>query len=494
MAIHRFSRAFAAGCAAMAFSVPSRSASAVADSSGSVNDGHGKEWRQLTETTGLSWDQVVQACPHDGVTPAEGPSGGRDLTGWIWATEEQVEQLFGYWAPGILDSPSLSVAGPEYLTPAAQFQSVFQLTQHLKGSPTYQESFDFRSVTGWVANSDGSVEPGDGRVMMNADGIFPTASFSIADVAPGAQTTRGVFMWRPTGLDTGGVHANDDAGQTLTPYGGATLNVLANDWIAGARPNATSVEVTQISPASTELALLSDGSVVVATGTGIGTHTLDYKISEVANPANSSEATVSITVRSFPITASNDEGFASFAAGGTPVGNVLSNDTLGGVQALSAGVRLSLVSSSHPGITLNQETGAVEVSPKTPHGTHTVTYQICERANPFNTAQATVTLLPRPIHAVNDSSRLNSKTGGSSPSVLGNDWLSGERVNPATVKLTLLSPLPKGISFNAATGVFTVAPKTESRRHTLVYRISEAASPANSDEASVTLELSGRSR
>src|SRR5438034_6518706 len=30
-----------------------------------VDDVHGKEWRQLTETVGLSWDQVAQVCPQD---------------------------------------------------------------------------------------------------------------------------------------------------------------------------------------------------------------------------------------------------------------------------------------------------------------------------------------------------------------------------------------------------------------------------------------------
>ena len=51
-----------------------------------VDDGQGKEWRQLTETVGLSWTQIAQTCPQDGASPCSGLTGGRDLTGWTWAT------------------------------------------------------------------------------------------------------------------------------------------------------------------------------------------------------------------------------------------------------------------------------------------------------------------------------------------------------------------------------------------------------------------------
>ena len=42
---------------------------------GAVDDGHGHEWRQLYETTGLSWNDVAAVCPRDGSTPCEGSSG-----------------------------------------------------------------------------------------------------------------------------------------------------------------------------------------------------------------------------------------------------------------------------------------------------------------------------------------------------------------------------------------------------------------------------------
>lgn len=461
---------------------------------GGINDGNGKEWRQLTETTGLTWAQVAQIAPQDGVTAATGAVGTRNLTGWVWATEAQVATLFAAWVPDILNSPTLTVAGPGYLTPAAQFQSVFLLTQHVKGCPTYQPCFDFRMVAGWAARSDASQIPAEGAVIVSADDFMPTASFQVQTANGNASPAIGVFLWRPTGLHTGGIHANDDVGQSPSPFGGTAVNVLANDWLAGARPTAATVALSQVSAATPGLSLLSDGSVAVAAGTAAGVHTLNYRIASLANPGLTDEATASITVRSFPIVAVADQGYAAFAAGGTPVANVLANDTLGGQPATTTVVRLNQVSSTSPGLSLNVSTGAIQVAPGTPHGTHTLVYSITELANPLNVAQATVTIRPSAIDAVNDSARGSSKTGGTViASVLANDWFNGARATTAQVSLSLPAPLPKGITLNLSTGAVVVAPKTSSGTYVFKYRLTEIASPANFDEATVTLDLSGKS-
>ncbi len=458
------------------------------------NDNNGKEWRQVTETTGLSWDQVAQACPRDGLTPAVGSINNRTVEGWVWATDNQVAELFSLWAPLILTSPNHSVAGPEYLIPAGYFQSVFSLTAHFKGCPTYQPCFDLRLVEGWVAQPAESNTPLKGSVAVDAEGIFPTAGFSIAPAAGTASPYIGIFMWRPTGLNTGGIYANNDFGYSPSPSGGIALNVLANDWLAGAHPTSATVTVTQFTAAIPGITLLADGSVSVDAGTPAGTYAFGYQISEIANPANSDDALATITVRSYPILAVADQGSVSFAAGGVAVPNVLANDKLGGLPASLSVVSLTEVSSTNSGISLNLATGAVQVSPGTANGTYTLVYKITELANPANSSQTTVTIRPYSIDAVNDYARGSSKTGGTViASVLANDTFNGVRATTSQVSISLPAPLPKGITLNLTTGAVIVAPKTSSGTYVITYRISEIASPANFDEATITLDLSGRS-
>ena len=71
----------------------------------------GREWRELFETTGLSWSQVASVCPTDGETPCSGTVGGRNLTGWTWATASQVRDLMDDHAPGLETAEPPVVSG-----------------------------------------------------------------------------------------------------------------------------------------------------------------------------------------------------------------------------------------------------------------------------------------------------------------------------------------------------------------------------------------------
>jgi hypothetical protein len=69
-------------------------------------DSLGREWRQVVGSTSRSWNEFASACPTDGVTPCNGLAGGLDVTGWIWATDAQVTELFAEFVPEILTNPS----------------------------------------------------------------------------------------------------------------------------------------------------------------------------------------------------------------------------------------------------------------------------------------------------------------------------------------------------------------------------------------------------
>ena len=85
----------------------------------------GWEWAQVTDTTGLTWDQISGVCGIDGVSACSADIGTKGLGGWTWATSLQVLSLFA-------DSTDLTPAqlqdGDEDLvnsTWAPQFLSLF---------------------------------------------------------------------------------------------------------------------------------------------------------------------------------------------------------------------------------------------------------------------------------------------------------------------------------------------------------------------------------
>jgi len=55
---------------------------------------NGREWLQPDLFIGLTWNQINAACP-DGV--CNGLLAGRDVTGWTWATIQDVAALFNYY-------------------------------------------------------------------------------------------------------------------------------------------------------------------------------------------------------------------------------------------------------------------------------------------------------------------------------------------------------------------------------------------------------------
>ena len=459
----------------------------------SVNDGHGKEWMQLPDTVGLSWNQAAAVCPKDGVNPCVGSVGGRNLNDWVWATDTQLLELWSYFEPAMLTNRS--VGGLAYFGSAQSFLSTFQPTSSF--CITYSCG---AFASGWTATKDDAGAPVFGSVSWGTTPVSASGSFGVGPTANADETqnTRGVWLWRATGP---GPYAYDDVGQVASPAGGiAVANVLANDWIGGVRATPANVTIAQESSTHTGVRLnIGDGSVSVASSTPAGTYALVYRMCAATAPSICDVATVTVVVNPYVVRAVNDTGWASPSTGGIAVANVLANDTLSGTGATLSNVNLSLVAASpaNAGVTLNLATGAVEVARGTEFGTYALVYQICDKTSPGNCAQATVSALVRNyvIDAVNDSVNASSKTGGTViASVLANDTLDGAPATTSTVRLSQVSPPIAGITLNLATGAVSVAPKTPSETYSLVYRICEIASPANCDDATVTLYLSGRSR
>ncbi len=159
-----------------------------------TDDGQGHRWRQLTDTVGLSWESVAQVCPQDGVSRCSGSVGGKDLTGWIWATPDQVEGVLGLYEPAILTADPPSVSGPDQFGTANGFLTAMRPTFSVTGY-----NFHTSWAAGWTAYKDASGVPIRGVASF---GWYPIAGgFHVVATPPSQALGTGVWLWRPAGED-----------------------------------------------------------------------------------------------------------------------------------------------------------------------------------------------------------------------------------------------------------------------------------------------------
>ncbi len=159
----------------------------------------GKEWRELHETTGLSWSQVASVCPTDGVSPCSGSVGGRNLTGWTWATADQVKDLMATHAPGLATAEPPVVAGIDGFWGAVSFLGVMRWTTYTSLTYFYSES-----TSGWTASRSATSDlpiAGGADYSHRLAGSTAEGSIGLGTDADTSSSVRGVFLWRPADGD-----------------------------------------------------------------------------------------------------------------------------------------------------------------------------------------------------------------------------------------------------------------------------------------------------
>ncbi|MBX9889351.1 MAG: gliding motility-associated C-terminal domain-containing protein, partial [Flavobacteriaceae bacterium] len=91
------------------------------------------------------------------------------------------------------------------------------------------------------------------------------------------------------------------------------------------------------------------------------------------------------------------------------------------------------------------------------------------------------------IDAIDDTEGpINGTTGGTTPSILANDWLNGLSVNLIDVVLTSTPNGPLKVNTN---GTVSVAPNTPAGRYIIIYTICERLDLNNCDTATVTVNV-----
>ena len=332
--------------------------------------------------------------------------------------------------------------------------------------------------------------PGGGSVIFTVNAMVTATSGALANTAtvlpPPGVNDPGIFSNNAT--DTNNIveiSAADDTGLVVNGITGGQsfANVLTNDTLNGNPATLANITLTQVSTTNPGVTLdVASGAINVAAGTPTGNYTLTYQICDQANPTICDPATVSVPV--VEIDAVIDAGSTvNGAAGGQSLADVLTNDVLNGNPATLANVNLSQISTTNPGVTLNTTSGAVNVAAGTVAGSYTVTYQICDKANPSicDIATVSVPVSASPIVAVDDSaSGVNGVTGATAVlNVFNNDTLNGVSLIPADVTLTETVPDPSGALTLNPDGTVDVAPGTASGIYQLTYSICEVLNPTN---------------
>jgi hypothetical protein len=185
------------------------------------------------------------------------------------------------------------------------------------------------------------------------------------------------------------------------------------------------------------------------------------------------------------IYANDDSGMVASPAGGTALSNVLANDTIAGAAATLSNVFITQISSTNPGISVNQGNGSVNVANPTPAGTYTLVYRICSNTNVTFCDDATVTVLVKPytIDAVNDYGTISPSVGGNAVNVLSNDTFSGGgAAGNVSLSLVSMSPSNSGITLDS-NGSVNVARGSALGTFNLTYQICANVQPTLCDTA-----------
>ncbi|KAF2511958.1 T9SS type B sorting domain-containing protein [Flavobacterium foetidum] len=283
--------------------------------------------------------------------------------------------------------------------------------------------------------------------------------------------------------------------------GGTTGSLTENDTLNGnpvvIGTSAGQVKLTGIT-VPPGLTLNADGTVTVAPNTPSGHYNVEYSICEITNPTNC-DTVVSVVQVSAGNLVANTDAIPSVIGTNNPQTlsvNVFDNDTKNGLPLVPSDVTLTTSTPDAKGyLTLNAD-GTVTLGANPPAGTYELEYTICEKLNPSNCTEAIVKVVvitsngpskPNQITLVNDTNISVDGINGALEfvNVLDNDLINGQPINPATVKVSTLTP---NAYFEWNTdGTVNVKPNTPGGNYTLTYEVCDKVNSLNCATAVVNV-------
>ena len=299
------------------------------------------------------------------------------------------------------------------------------------------------------------------------------------------------------------VVANDETFDVV--YGSSQVtagNFLLNDTRNGAQATTTNVTISLVSSTSSGVSI-SGTNIVVAAGTPQGTYTLTYKICDTTNPTVCDTGIVTLNTQLQTYSQSWGIG-GCFANGNIVNGNWSGeNSTLNGVPVVLAPYYTqpgNVLVPANVVLTINSNWCNAEIQPNGDFNIWNnnfqnfcqITYTLCEIANPNNCKSGSLSFqFQSNIYAQNDDFTLtpiNNTMGGTTPSVLNNDFSECGGGNWDLI----VSPIsfPSGFTLNSD-GTINVAIGTAPGTYLLNYSVLNGNNPWNGSQATATVVVTG---
>jgi uncharacterized repeat protein (TIGR01451 family) len=239
----------------------------------------------------------------------------------------------------------------------------------------------------------------------------------------------------------------------------------------------------------------------VATNTATITAGAGNVEADTANNTTVDTDTVFANLIADPDDASGIDG----ATGGTGVVDVLDGDTINGSPITLPDVDINVVTpaapvnAGDPVPVLDPASGLVDVPAGTPAGTYTITYEICETANPTNCSQNDVAITVDAPEIVAEADTPPTVNGGDGATgvvnAFDNDTLSGDPVSVDDITATIAdpaTPINPGAPvpvMDPDTGEVDVPAGTPAGTYTITYEICETLNLTNCATSTVTIAV-----
>ncbi|RUP27629.1 MAG: IPTL-CTERM sorting domain-containing protein [Curvibacter sp.] len=248
--------------------------------------------------------------------------------------------------------------------------------------------------------------------------------------------------------------------------------------------------LTQL-PAGSQL-VYTLGVNLPASGSGLVTNTATATPAAGAvcasTPCQASASTWVSDIILAPESASVPAGTAA-----TAIANVRANDIVNGAAATGANSILSASGSWPAGITLDTNSGAINVAATVLPGSYSVAYTLCDlnAASACKTVSDTITVTAA-INPVADTASVPAGTAATAiANVRANDSVNGVAATGANSTVAVSGTWPAGITLDTSTGAINVADTVAIAVYKLSYTLCDKNTPANCASVENTITVSG---